>query len=150
MKNNFVATFILLAVGLVFNDVASVHGKPTKRQIQQQIQQINSEATNAGFVFNAVGSVEEKPTKRNLTGWQDWQVTQVNLAGTDAIYRCNGTFTNYKESQACYKAAQIRGALVESCVATDPIACKLLSVMDYAEFNAFQVEQAKIFRRAGS
>jgi hypothetical protein len=30
MKNNFVATFMLLAAGLVFNDVASVEAKPTR------------------------------------------------------------------------------------------------------------------------
>jgi hypothetical protein len=117
MKNNFVATFILLAVGLIFNDVASVHGKPAI----------------------------SKPG-----GWQEWEIVQVNLNGTNAIYRCNGTFTKYKEPEECDKAARIIGTLIDLCAATDPIACKLLSIMNQAQLTALQVEQAEMIRRAGS
>ena len=50
MKNNFVATFILLAAGLVFNDVASVHGKPTKRdrRLQQQDESVDNAIRSLG------------------------------------------------------------------------------------------------------
>jgi hypothetical protein len=110
MKNNFVATFILLAVGLIFNDVASVEGKPTKG---------------------------------NPYGWQGWQVTQVNLAGTDAVFKCYGTFSNYREPQQCNKADRIKGVLANGCDAADPIACQLLSNMVEAENTASLVEASK-------
>jgi hypothetical protein len=107
MKNNFVATFMLLAAGLVFNDVASVHGKPTKR---------------------------------NPNGWKGWQMQQVQIEGTDAVYRCHGTLSNYKDPQQCNKASRIKSNLVDLCNAADPIACQLLSYMTQAEINAYQQE----------
>jgi hypothetical protein len=109
MKNNFFATFILLVAGLIFNDVASV---------------------------------EAKPTKRNPNGWKKWQIQQVNIEGTNAIYRCYGTISKYKEPQQCNKADRIKGTLAYWCDAADPIACKLLS-------NMTQVEAAANFAEAG-
>jgi hypothetical protein len=117
MKNNFVATFILLAVGLIFNDVASVHGKPTKG---------------------------------NPNDWKDWQILKFNVEGTSAIYRCYGTFSDYKDPQECNRADLIKGMLFDWCVATDPIACELLSIMTQAEITANNVEAAKMVKRAGS
>jgi hypothetical protein len=114
MKNNFVATFMLLAAGLVFNDVASVEGKPAKR---------------------------------NLREWPAWEVVRVHNDGTGAIFKCHGTFNNYKNPRACYSAALIKGALVDMCAAADPIACKLLSGMKQAEMTAYQVEGAETVRR---
>jgi hypothetical protein len=75
--------------------------------------------------------------KRNLQGWQ---IQQVNREGTDAIYRCHGTFSNYKNPQQCNKASLINSTLVDWCAATDPIACKLLSSMRQAEAIAYQYE----------
>jgi hypothetical protein len=105
MKNNFVATFILLAAGLVFNDVASVEAKPTKRQLQQQIQQIGMEAT-------------------------------------DAVYRCHGTFSNYKEPQQCIKARQVKDAVYSFCFRANrvPMACDIFSSISQAEMNAIRNE----------
>jgi hypothetical protein len=110
MRNNFAATFILLAVGLIFNDVASVHAKPT---IQ------------------------------NPYGWKGWQIQQINTEGTNAIFRCYGTFTDYREPQECYKADRIKGFLANGCDARDPIACELASNMIQAEATAVQVEASK-------
>ena len=110
MKNNFVATFMLLAVGLIFNDVASVEGKPTKG---------------------------------NPYGWQGWQVTQINLAGTDAVFKCYGTFSNYREPQQCNKADRIKGVLANGCDAADPIACQLLSNMRQADRSVRQAKELK-------
>jgi hypothetical protein len=114
MKNNFVATFMLLVVGLVFNDVASVEGKPAIR---------------------------------NPNGWQGWQVKQVQRQGPDAIFRCHGTFNNYKDPQECDKADRMKGILVDLCATADPIACKLLSGMRQAEITAYQVEGAETVKR---
>jgi hypothetical protein len=114
MKNNFVATFILLAAGLVFNDVASVHGKPAIR---------------------------------NPRGWQGWQVTQVDREGTDAIFKCHGTFSNYKDPQQCIKASRIQSTLEDLCTATDPIACELLTSMTQAEAIAYQHEALDTVKR---
>jgi hypothetical protein len=65
MKNNFVATFILLAVGLIFNDVASVHGKPTKRNPngwqRWQIEQVSLEGINAIYRCYGVSSDYKYP-----------------------------------------------------------------------------------------
>jgi hypothetical protein len=109
MKNIFIATFMLLVAGLVFNDVASVWAKSTKR---------------------------------NPNGWKKWQIQQVNIEGTNAIYRCYGTMSKYREPQQCNKADRIKGALANGCDAADPIACKLLS-------NMIQVEAAANFAEAG-
>ena len=115
MKNNFVATFILLAVGLIFNDVASVHGQPTKldRRTQQQLQQISIEAT-------------------------------------DAVYRCRGTFSNYKEPQQCNKARVIKDVMHKYCFTANsvPIACDIFSSMSQAEMNANRDESVDNAMRA--
>jgi hypothetical protein len=96
----------------------------------------------AGIVFNDVASVEGKPTKRNPNGWQGWQMQQVQIESTDAVYRCHGTLSNYKEPQQCNKASRIKNTLVDLCNTADPIACRLLSYMTQAEINAYQQETA--------
>jgi hypothetical protein len=106
MKNNFVATFILLAAGLVFNDVASVEAKPfTKRQIRQLLQQLSIE-------------------------------------GPDAVYRCHGTFSNYKDPQQCIKARELKDLSYTVCsrIKTNqfPMACDALSYINQAEMNAMR------------
>ena len=104
MKNNFVATFILLAAGLVFNDVASVEAKPTKRQIRQALQQLSIE-------------------------------------GPDAVYRCHGTFSNYKDPQQCIKAREIKDVSYNLCTTNQfPMACDALSYINQAEMNAIRNE----------
>jgi hypothetical protein len=100
----------------------------------------------AGLIFNDVASVEGKPEIPNPRGWQGWQVTQVHSEGTGAVFKCYGTFSNYKEPQECYKADRIKGNLVNWCNAADPIACQLLSNMIEAENTASQVEASKAFK----
>jgi hypothetical protein len=103
MKNNFVATFMLLAAGLIFNDVASVEAKPTKRQLLQQLQQIGMEAT-------------------------------------DAVYRCHGTFSNYKDPQQCIKAREVKDVAHNFCFRANrlPMACDIFSSISQAEMNAIR------------
>jgi hypothetical protein len=102
MKNNFVATCILLAAGLVFNDVASVEAKPTKRQIRQALQQLSIE-------------------------------------GPDAVYRCHGTFSNYKDPQQCINAREIKDLSYNFCKTNQfPMACDALSYINQAEMNAIR------------
>jgi hypothetical protein len=69
MKNNFVATFILLAAELVFNDVTSVHGKPTKRNPNGwkgwQVEQVRSEGIDAIYECHGTFSNYKDPQKCN-------------------------------------------------------------------------------------
>ena len=102
MKNNFVATFMLLLAGLIFNDVASVQGKPTKNE----------------------------------------KIQQLALEGSDAIYRCYGTFSK-REPEQCNKADQIKSLLAYGCDEADPIACKYLSYLVDAEAVASFKNSAK-------
>jgi hypothetical protein len=108
MKNKFVATFILLAAGLVFNDVASVEAKPfTKRQIRQIRQAL----------------------------------PQLSIEGPDAVYRCHGTFSNYKEPQQCIKAREIKDLSYNICRTNlFPMACDTVSYINQAEMNAIRNE----------
>jgi hypothetical protein len=105
MKNNFVATFILLAAGLIFNDVASVEAKPTKRQIRQIRQALQ----------------------------------QLSIEGPDAVYRCHGTFSNYKDPQQCINAREIKDLSYNYCKTNQfPMACDALSYINQAEMNTMR------------